>query len=64
MFPARLPGVLAAVLSVAGIGAAAHGLPPVSPPPEALQRSLKLSPFYRKHVSAGGFPVLGSARTA
>lgn len=36
----------------------------VTPPPEAVVQSLGLSPFYRKYVDVGGFPVLGSAKAS
>ena len=36
----------------------------VGPPPSALVQSLKLTPFYRKHVDVDGFPVLASAKAS
>lgn len=36
----------------------------VASPPETLAKSLELSPFYQKHVDAGGLPVLGSAKAS
>jgi hypothetical protein len=32
-----------------------------APPPELVKR-LELDPFYQQHLSAGGFPILGSAK--
>jgi hypothetical protein len=49
------PIVLLAVLSAAA---------EVTPPPEALVREWKLSPFYRKHLDAGGIPILASAKVS
>jgi hypothetical protein len=46
---------------------AAEGAAParaVGPVPEELQKALELSPFYRKHVSAGGLPVLSSEKVS
>lgn len=36
----------------------------VGPVPEDLRKKLDLSPFYVKHVSAGGLPVLSSAKVS
>ena len=36
----------------------------VGPVPEELRKKLDLSPFYVKHVSAGGLPVLSSAKVS
>jgi len=36
----------------------------VGPVPEELRKALDLSPFYQKHVSAGGLPVLSSERVS
>jgi hypothetical protein len=36
----------------------------VTQPPQDLVESLGLKPFYRKHVSAQGFPVLGSEKAS
>jgi len=36
----------------------------VKPPSEKLKREWKLSPFYKKHVSVDGFPVLASERVS
>ena len=36
----------------------------VTAPPDAVRASLKLAPFYKKYVSAGGFPVVGSEKVS
>lgn len=36
----------------------------VTPVPETLSKSLKLSPFYKKHLDVDGFPVLSSGKVA
>jgi hypothetical protein len=36
----------------------------VGPVPDELRKKLDLSPFYVKHVSAGGLPVLSSAKVS
>lgn len=36
----------------------------VEPPPPLLKKDLGLSAFYKKHVNAGGIPVLGSGRVS
>jgi cyclophilin family peptidyl-prolyl cis-trans isomerase len=36
----------------------------VGPVPEALRQRLELAPFYQKHTSVGGFPIVGSARVS
>ena len=36
----------------------------VTEPPEAVRATLKLAPFYKKYVSAGGFPVVGSEKVS
>jgi hypothetical protein len=33
-------------------------------PPKDLQQALNLSPFYKKHLSANGFPILSSAKVS
>jgi hypothetical protein len=33
---------------------------PLGPPPEALVKEWKLSPFYKKHLDAGGLPIVSS----
>lgn len=52
-----------------GADPAAAGLPveedaprQVGPVPESVRRELGLSPFYKKHVSAGGLPVVSSEK--
>ncbi len=47
--------------------ASPRGLPPapvpeVTPVPEAVRLQFKLGPFYQKHLSLDGFPILGSAK--
>jgi len=37
-------------------------LPEVTPVPEAVRTQLRLGPFYQKHLSLDGFPILGSAK--
>ncbi len=32
--------------------------------PEAVRLQFKLGPFYQKHLSLDGFPILGSAKVA
>lgn len=63
---AALKGV-ALVLLLAGRADAAA--PPaaerrVGPVPEGLRKALGLAPFYKKHVDAGGFPVLSSEKVS
>ena len=36
----------------------------VKPPSEKLKREWKLAPFYKKHVSVNGFPILSSERVS
>ena len=36
----------------------------VGPVPEALRQRLELAPFYQKHISVAGFPIVGSARVS
>ena len=36
----------------------------VTPPPKAVVAALKLDPFYKKYVSAGGIPVISSAKVS
>jgi hypothetical protein len=55
--------VLAAALPAATIAATAD-LPQVGPVPVELRQSLELDPFYAKHTSAGGLPVLSSAKVS
>lgn len=33
---------------------------PVGPVPEAVRKEFKLAPFYQKHLSVGGLPIVGS----
>lgn len=53
-------------LSLAGtsLGWSAEEARRITAPPEPLVAALGLKPFYRKHVSAGGFPVLSSERVS
>src|SRR5687767_706655 len=52
-------------LVVAGtIGAGGAEDYSVGPVPDALRRELGLGDFYQQHVSAGGFPVLASAKAS
>lgn len=37
---------------------------PVKPPPASLVKALQLSDFYRKHLDAGGFPVVASEKVS
>lgn len=48
----------------AGSGAGDFSVPEVGPVPEDLRARLQLDPFYRKHLDAGGLPVLGSRRVS
>jgi hypothetical protein len=36
----------------------------VGPVPEALRQRLELAPFYQKHISVAGFPIVGSAKVS
>jgi cyclophilin family peptidyl-prolyl cis-trans isomerase len=36
----------------------------VEPVPEALRQRLGLDPFYQKHISVAGFPIVGSAKVS
>jgi hypothetical protein len=49
----------ALIFFLAGLSAAEVG-----PPLDTLVREWRLAPFYRKHVSAGGIPVLASERVS
>ncbi len=53
-FAAALPLACAVVPAV----------PDVGPVPEALRAERELDPFYRKHTSVAGFPILGSAKVS
>jgi hypothetical protein len=55
--------VLAAVVPGASIIAVAES-PQVGPVPAELRMSLELDPFYAKHASAGGLPVLSSQKVS
>jgi hypothetical protein len=59
--PAALIGLALSASWLSGSGADSDRVGPVPP---ALVESLQLRPFYEKHVSAGGFPVLGSKRVS
>lgn len=39
-------------------------VPAVGPVPAALREELRLDPFYQKHISLAGFPVLGSTNVS
>ena len=52
------------VLMGGGTAVAAGDEMTVAAPPPALVERLQLSPFYRKHVSVGGLPVLGSEKVS
>lgn len=54
--------VAATLLAPAGPAARDERRP--GPPPPELVRTLGLSPFYRKHVDAGGLPILASDRVS
>ena len=56
------PAVVVAVLLF--VGAAPVEERKVGPVPDELRKELALAPFYQQHVSAGGFPVLGSAKVS
>ena len=58
------PTTCALLLLAAAAHAAAPPGPQVGPVPDGLRRDWKLSPFYKKHVSAGGLPVLSSAKVS
>ena len=51
--------VSAAAMLAAGAVAQAPGEGPAAPPAALVER-LNLAPFYRQHLSAGGFPIVGS----
>lgn len=38
--------------------------PRVNAPPDSVRQSLQLSPFYKKHVSAGGIPIVASDKVS
>jgi len=64
-WPAALLGIGLWVVGFLGIAtdlARAQALPALGPPPEDVVRDWKLAPFYQKYASAGGFPVIGSAK--
>jgi len=50
------------VLTFAALSHAAPAELKVTAPPQSETERLKLAPFYKKYVSAGGFPVVGSAK--
>ena len=54
----RSPAVICIVLGLLIVSMAAEGAPRIGPPP----KRLRLDPFYQKHVSARGLPVVGSAK--
>src|SRR4051794_1669249 len=55
----------ASLLVAAGEAAAPPAAPArVGPVPAGLRKKLKLSPFYKKHVDAGGFAVLSSEKVS
>jgi hypothetical protein len=56
--------VFISVLLLFATSAIAVQVSPAQPPPAELAAGLKLTPFYQKHVSVRGFPVLGSANVS
>jgi hypothetical protein len=54
----------AVMAQAAGAAAPLVSAPLVGAPPAELVAALHLSPAYRKHVSAGGFPVIGSEKVS
>ncbi|MBI5774749.1 MAG: hypothetical protein HZA89_13515 [Verrucomicrobia bacterium] len=55
---------LLATLGIVWLPLACIAADKVSPPPRELTESWKLSPFYTKHVSVEGLPVLASAKVS
>lgn len=53
--------LVGALLIVLAAGSALAARMPAAPP-EALVREWRLSPFYKQHLDAGGFPILASER--
>jgi len=51
------------VLALAG-GAPGAETSKVTAPPASVVKAFKLAPFYKKYVSAGGLPVLSSAKVS
>ena len=60
----RITALAALSLCAWRAGAAANSPRAVSAPPVAVVETLGLKPFYRKHVSAHGLPVLGSEKVS
>lgn len=65
MFNRRTASVAALAVGVhfAGLAAEDRAIP-IGPPPAELVERLGLSPFYKKHASAGGLPVVSSERVS
>ena len=66
------PGHLGVWIALLGCGLAAGAEPPraapptqrVAAPPKAVVEALKLKPFYKKYLSAGGIPIISSAKVS
>jgi len=61
--------MLIGVMGGCGAGIVASGTQPtpaarVTAPPDEVVKSFKLDPFYRKYITAGGIPVISSARVS
>ena len=60
----RSMGLSAGALATSTVWGAARpqSRPAVTPPPKELVERLGLSPFYKKHVSVGGLPIISSEK--
>ena len=59
-----LAGLAAALVCALNLAAQDDGIIQVGPVPTELRQSLDLDPFYQKHASANGFPVLSSGKVS
>lgn len=59
-----LPALALWITTVAGLAQQAAEPDDVGPPPAAEVTRLKLAPFYRQYLSAGGFPIVASAKVS
>ena len=60
----RLLRRLAMVFVAAATALAARSEPGVTPIPDAVRKTFRLSPFYQKHVDLHGFPIVGSSNVS
>ncbi len=60
----RWPGHSLATILVVATALTAYGEPRVTPIPDALRKTFKLSPFYQKYVDLHGLPIVGSTNVS